>query len=321
MPKIMEADPSQTNYVAWTIDENGTLMIRDSDVGRELSFSQAEKIGVKRIDVDVTEFPVKKNLFADFVNVRSASIKADKVNGTTLEGFFRNCENLQTIDAFDLDTGKIEYMSGMFEGCHSLKSIDLSKLKTGSCKYFDHVFKGCASLESLDVSNFDTSKAENVSAMFACFKRLEDDSTVSSLKSIKLGNLNLSNITDASSMFQDCSELESLDLSGVTTSKLTNVRAMLNGCSGLKSLDLSGLDFGTVTNAIGFWFEATSLTSVKTPKNVTVDVKLPVGEGNWVIADTGEKVTSLPKALAKSVELKWVKEGGEPADILRAYRA
>ena len=75
-------------------------------------------------------------------------------------------------------------------------------------------------------------------------------------------NLNTSNVTDMSGMFNSCSSLTSLDLSNFNTSKVTNMDGMFSGCSSLTSLDLSNFDTSNVTDMSGMFDSCSSLTSL-----------------------------------------------------------
>ena len=58
----------------------------------------------------------------------------------------------------------------------------------------------------------------------------------SKLTTINWGNIDLSNVTNMSSMFDSCSSLQSLDLSNFDTSNVTNMNGMFRGCSKLNHI-------------------------------------------------------------------------------------
>ncbi len=62
-----------------------------------------------------------------------------------------------------------------------------------------------------------------------------------------LSNLNTSEVTKMSNLFDGCSKLTTLSLSHFDTSNTTSTYYMFNGCSGLKILDLSSFDMSKVT--------------------------------------------------------------------------
>ena len=78
---------------------------------------------------------------------------------------------------------------------------------------------------SIDLSNFDLTQVTDMSAMFADCTELE---------SIKFPIVNASEVTDFSSIFQNCYSLESIDLSNFKTPKLENMNSAFIECSKLK---------------------------------------------------------------------------------------
>ncbi len=79
---------------------------------------------------------------------------------------------------------------------------------------------------------------------------------------IKSAEINLKDITNASYMFNDCSELAEIDVSGLDTSSVTNASCMFGGCSGLTEIDLSGLDTSRVTDMGGMFGGCSGLTEI-----------------------------------------------------------
>ena len=71
-----------------------------------------------------------------------------------------------------------------------------------------------------------------------------------------------SNITDMSSMFDNCRGLTSLDFSDFNTSKVTNMQNMFKDCVNLISLNLSGWDTSNVTNMWSVFYGCHSLASL-----------------------------------------------------------
>ena len=84
----------------------------------------------------------------------------------------------------------------------------------------------------------------------------------SNLISINIEALDTSNATDMSYMFQGCSSLGSLDLSKFETSKVESMFWMFNDCRALKSLDLSSFDTNKVSRMSGLFCDCDSLRTV-----------------------------------------------------------
>ena len=74
---------------------------------------------------------------------------------------------------------------------------------------------------------------------------------------------NTSNVTNMSSMFNNCSGLTSLDLSRFNTSKVINMSSMFSGCSNLAELDLSGWDMSNVTSMPSMFEGCSKLKTIR----------------------------------------------------------
>ena len=89
------------------------------------------------------------------------------------------------------------------------------------------------------LENLDTSETTNMTHLFDdCYD----------LISLDLSKFNNSQVTDMSYMFKDCKKLSSLNLNNFNTSQVTNMSGMFNNCYGLTSIDLSDFDTHNVTN-------------------------------------------------------------------------
>ena len=106
---------------------------------------------------------------------------------------------------------------------------------------------------SFDPELYDVSNVTDMSTMFYECSRLT---------SLDLSGWNTSKAIYMNNMFQKCSGLTSLDLSGWNTSKVTDIRAMFYECSRLTSLDLSGWNTSKVTDISGMFYNCSALTSI-----------------------------------------------------------
>ena len=103
------------------------------------------------------------------------------------------------------------------------------------------------------LENLDTSQVTNMSSMF------ED---CNNLTNLDLSNFNTSQVTNMYEMFWGCIDLTSLDVSHFDTSQVTNMSEMFDGCHSLTSLDVSHFDTSQVTD-MGFMFSfCKNLTSL-----------------------------------------------------------
>ncbi len=131
--------------------------------------------------------------------------------------WFRNCENITSLDLSKLDTSKVMDMSDMFCACRGLINLNIDKLDTSNVTDMSYMFYSCGALTSLDVSNFDTSNVTNMKAMFNSCIRLPD---------LNVSNFDTSSVTNMSNMFTNCYALTNLDLSNFDTNAVQNYSYM-----------------------------------------------------------------------------------------------
>lgn len=91
---------------------------------------------------------------------------------------------------------------------------------------------------TLDLSNLDISNATDISGMFEMCQRLQ---TLTGLNT-----WDTKNVTKMGNMFYICPSLTSLDLSSFDTSKVTDMIMMFSYCSKLETLDIRNFDMGNV---------------------------------------------------------------------------
>ena len=108
-------------------------------------------------------------------------------------------------------------------------------------------------LRSLDLSNWDTSRMTDANSMFR---------ECSSLQSLDVSKWNTQALEGAGCMFYQCSSLQSLDVSKWNTQALTNGYYMFAQCSSLQSLDVSKWNTQALTNAIGMFTESSALQKI-----------------------------------------------------------
>ena len=191
-------------------------------------------------EIEGRMYHTKLNYYAiNFHNERIKSIRfsrdIDTSNVVSMSGMFSLCENLSVIDISGFDTSNVVNMSYMFCDCKSLTSIDLSNFNTSNVTDMSGMFSYCPNLQSLDVSSFDT---RNVRHMYDMF-------------SVDLG------------MGIEYSSLQYLDLSSWDLGSLENETDIL----------LDGTTYNINHGKV--FSRCTGLRSIKTPRNVPVDIPLP----------------------------------------------
>lgn len=101
-------------------------------------------------------------------------------------------------------TSNVENMNGMFRKCYALLSIDLSSFNTAKVTNMGFMFHDCGKLESFNFgAKFNTQNVTNMSNMFAECDVLE---------SIDLSCFNTQEVTSMEQMFYKCMKLASLKL-------------------------------------------------------------------------------------------------------------
>ncbi|WP_245810478.1 BspA family leucine-rich repeat surface protein [Lactococcus piscium] len=115
------------------------------------------------------------------------------------------------------------------------------------------LFKSLKNLTEIEaLPNLDTSDVSNMSRMFeGC----------SALTTLDLSNFNTEKVTSMLDMFLFCGSLTTLDLKSFNTKNVTDMRGMFRACSSLKSLNLSNFDTSN-GSLMGGMFTETVLSSL-----------------------------------------------------------
>lgn len=154
----------------------------------------------------------------------------------------------------------------------------------------------------MGLEELDTSDVTEMSAMFElCI----------ALTSLDLSKLNVSKVNSTVDMFNQCKALTNLNLLELNTSSLTNMGGMFKSCSSLKSLDLSSFNTSKVTTMRDI-FSHTRLSSLTLGDKVKdlgddADLSAPSAltpgddlTGNWIRQDGNSKSYSTKDFMGKS---------------------
>ena len=120
-----------------------------------------------------------------------------------------------------------------------------------SCRCWFAGFYNLTKIEG--ISNLNTSNVTDMSRMF-------DD--CKSLTTIDVSKFNTSKVTDMCKMFNGCRELTTLDVRNFDTSNVTDMTEMFNGCWILTTLDLSNFNTSKVTNMKGMFRHCQCLANI-----------------------------------------------------------
>ncbi len=218
---------------------------------------------------------------------------------TNMEDMFNGCSELTRIYVSNyFVTNKAEYSSNMFAGCISLAGYDESRTdkqmanyQTGYLTAYAYAVYNKANATLTFVGGKKKADVEEESTVYnandtgdkttpgwckmgagevkfdesfqytrpkSCHSWFSDMDYLKSITGIS--NLNTSEVTDMSEMFNGCSELTSLDLTSFNTAQVTDMSYMFNGCSKLTSLDLTSFNTAQVTDMSYMFSDCKGLT-------------------------------------------------------------
>jgi surface protein len=167
--------------------------------------------------------------------------------------FFYQCQ-ISSVDFSEFRTGFSSVVS-LFNYCENLTEVKGLKQLAGNSSLVSlkELFYYCTSLQSIDLSSLDVSNVTDMSYMFYF---------CTSLQSIDLSSWGVSNVANMSNMFERCVSLQSIDLSSWDVSNVTKMSNMFYYCTSLQSIDLSSWDVSNVTNMSNMFYRCKSLQSV-----------------------------------------------------------
>ena len=142
---------------------------------------------------------------------------------------------------------------------------------------------------TLDASNLNTSQITNMSMMFNFCEYLT---------SLNLSNWKTSQVTDMSAMFFNCKSLISLDLSNFDTSQVTNMQSMFYNGWSLASLDLSNFDTSQVANMDSMFMGCSPLRTIKINDEASANrliAQIQTDLGKTATWESSSKLITIPE--------------------------
>lgn len=137
------------------------------------------------------------------------------------------CLTISGIGDYDDSDGEITNGTGAWKNYkNKIKSAIVDVHKITNCS---GMFSECVNLRSIDITNLDTSDTTNMSHMF-------DNCD---MKTLDVSGLNTGGVTDMSAMFQGCTNLTYLDLSNFNTQSVEDMSFMFGECVNLKTIKFS----------------------------------------------------------------------------------
>ena len=129
----------------------------------------------------------------------------------------------------------LENINAMFLQC-SFKSIDFSKFDTHGVKDMSYMFNDYRAFDiELNLQDLDTSNVTDMTSMF----------DYCNVKKINLSGIDTHNVKNMSHMFYCCSSVKEIDVHNIDTSNVKHMSCMFAWCK-LKKLDLSSFDTSKV---------------------------------------------------------------------------
>jgi surface protein len=86
---------------------------------------------------------------------------------TTMEGAFKDCKDMKSINLTEFDSSKVESMDSLFEGCKSLTAVDFGEnANTKKVTSISSAFKGCKSLKTTQTDKLNLDNVEHVDQIY-----------------------------------------------------------------------------------------------------------------------------------------------------------
>ena len=183
-------------------------------------------------------------------------------NVTTLEATFYRCSSLIDISALsNWDTSNVINLNETFARDTSLASAHgIENWDTSSITSMIMTFNQDVSLESIDVSNWDTSNVITMRSMFNVGENYAGNGQLTEI--IGLGDLDVSNVYDMTSMFYGAGQMTHYDIADWDVSKVESFNHMFCDNKKLESLDLSKWDVSSVKTMYDMFDDNYKLTTI-----------------------------------------------------------
>ncbi len=177
----------------------------------------------------------------------------DTSNVTNMSGMFTGLSGVTNLDLSSFDTDSVTNVKDMFSGMTNLQELNLNNWKFNdniASKFSNNtMLRYDENLNSLSLNNVDTSNVTDMSYMF---------DGLDSLTQLNLDSFNTSNVRTMDSMFQSL-KLEILNLNKFNTKNVTDMSNMFNAVSNIANLDLSNFNTGNLNKADNIFGGMTNL--------------------------------------------------------------
>ena len=131
-------------------------------------------------------------------------------NPTALEGFFKEKNNIISVDLSYFVFSSVNSFKSLFEGCSDLKSVNFSNIATSLITNMESMFQNCENLESIDLSNIKTDSSVVINSLFkGC----------TSLKMVDISGLDLSSVQESSEVLTGTQSLKYINMMDIKASE------------------------------------------------------------------------------------------------------
>lgn len=229
------------------------------------------------------------NYFEDCINLETLCVSDLNIsNCTSIKEIFSNCKKLSTIEGVsNLDASKLIDVTGAFSNCINLEEIDLSGWSAINIEECENLFNNCENLISVNLSNF-------------------------SLKS-EYYSYNFKTITD--SIFNNCLKLENVNLSNVIFSDLRQFYITNDIFPNLKILNISNVK-GISPSTIY------SIITHNTLEEIDIsDIDFSKAVGQRTITGMFYNCPNLKKVKIKNLSMKQYNRSTSPFKIIKLFDA
>ena len=154
----------------------------------------------------------------------------------------------------------VEKYNNVGEICKALGNVTIKNIvfeesfKTYAPTSLKEFFYNCTSLET--ISGLEYLNTANITDMSSMFQNCYN------LKSLDFTNFDTKNVSNMYFMFYNCPNLTSLDLTDFNTKNVKNMYGMFGDCSNLNSLDITNFNTAKVTDMGNMFLGCSNLTSL-----------------------------------------------------------
>ncbi len=200
-----------------------------------------------------------------------STFNKEKAGGVYFYDMFRECKSLKSLDLTKFNTSNVSRLDGMFRDCSNLATIDFGdNFTTAYALYINSMFEGCSSLTSLGKLQLHLTRVQGntlyyeygLCNLFKGCAKLENIEFLTPYKSAS------TNVYTAKSMFEGCESLTTIDLTGFATEDFKTVDNMFSGCKNLTRIicvdadDTQKFTLANATHAAGLFNGCEKLVSL-----------------------------------------------------------